>query len=94
MAEASVRTIGLPWYDRADYPAIRSLMVDPQSLAPTYDLWLMAAQNNESVAQQAGLRVVRVPIRPDAFTQWCAERGLALDGSARAKFAQSMAASD
>jgi hypothetical protein len=91
MAEVPVRTIGLPWYNRADYLALREIMADRHSLAPTYDLWLMAAQNNESVAQQTGLRVVRVPIRPEEFTQWCAEHGLALDGSARAKFAQSIA---
>jgi hypothetical protein len=91
MAEAPVRTIGLPWYDRADYPAVRSIMADPHVLAPTYDQWLSAALNNESVAQQAGLRVVRVPIRPDSFTRWCDERGLALDGGARTRYAQHMA---
>jgi hypothetical protein len=91
MAEAPIRTIGIPWYDRADYSVVRSIMVDPHILAPTYDLWLAAALNNESVAQQAGLRVVRVPIQPDEFTQWCAEQGLALDGGARAKYAMSMA---
>jgi len=88
MTGSSVRTIYLPWYSRADYATIRSAVTDPHSLAPTYELWLMAAQNNELVAQQAGLQVVRVAVPPDEFTQWCAECGLAPDSRARTAFAQ------
>jgi hypothetical protein len=91
MAESSARTIGLPWYCRADYQSVRSMMTDQHSLAPTYDLWLIAAENNESVAQQAGLHVERVIIRPDEFAQWCHERRMALDSSARVQFAKQMA---
>jgi hypothetical protein len=88
MAETGKRTIGMPWYSRDDYPAIRGMMVDQHNLAPTYDQWLMAAENNERVAQEAGLHVVRVMIVPDEFAAWCAQRNLEPGSSARSQRAQ------
>jgi hypothetical protein len=88
MAETGKRTIGMPWYSRDDYPGIRSMMVDQHNLAPTYDQWLMAAENNERVAQEAGLHVVRVMIVPEEFAAWCAERNLEPGSSARSRCVQ------
>jgi hypothetical protein len=85
------RRIGLPWYAREDYARVRAAMADPHNLAPVYDGWLMAALNNEAVAKQAGLQVVRAFIDPDRFPQWCAEKGLEADARARARFAQQAA---
>ena len=82
------RTIGMLWYTREDYPRIRAMMADPHNLAPSYDQWLMAAENNEQVARTAGLMVLRVMIAPDEFATWCAERDLETDGKARARLAQ------
>lgn len=81
------QTIGLAWYRREDYPAIRAIMADPHSLAASYDLWLQAAENNETVARQAGLRTVRVVIEPEPFLQWCRDKGLAPDAAARRDYA-------
>lgn len=88
MTGTAKRRIGLPWYGREDYPAIRGMMADAHSLAPTYEQWRMAAENNERVAQEAGLDVTRVMIVPDEFAAWCAERGLAPDSRARSQRAQ------
>lgn len=88
MAETEKRTIGMLWYSRGDYPDIRSMMADPHNLAPSYDQWLMAAENNERVAQEAGLHVVRVTITPEDFAAWCAERNLEPAGNARSQRAQ------
>ncbi|HZH51134.1 MAG TPA: hypothetical protein VEZ16_04550 [Microvirga sp.] len=83
MTDKSARKIGMLWYGREDYPRIRSMMSDPHNLAPSYDQWLMAAENNARVAEEAGLGVVRVAITPDDFAAWCAKRGLEPDGNAR-----------
>jgi hypothetical protein len=91
MAEAQARSIGLPWYSREDYPGILAVMEDRHNFAPTYDQWLMAAENNESVGQQAGLTVVRVMIEPGSFARWCEDKGLTPGSAARAAYASELA---
>ena len=81
------RTIPVPWYSREDYPRILALMEDAESLAPTYEQWLMAAENNEAEARRAGVQVVRVPVEPETFARWCADRGSAPTRAARVEFA-------
>jgi hypothetical protein len=84
--QESKRKIGLPWYNRQDYPDIREMMADPHNLAPTYEQWLAAAENNESVGRQAGLEIVRILIDPASFASWCASKGLAPDSEARMRY--------
>ncbi len=86
MTEPTTRKAGMPWYAREDYAAILALMEDPHVLAPAYDQWLAAAQNNEREAERAGVRVVRVRIEPEPFARWCADQGLAPDSRARMCF--------
>jgi len=88
MTGTGQRVIGLPWYSRDDYPAIRGMMTDAHNLAPSYDQWRMAAENNERVAQEAGLHVVRVTMTPDEFAAWCAARNLEPASSARSRWVQ------
>lgn len=80
------RKIALPWYNREDYPNIRSMASDPHNLAPTYEQWFAAAQNNESVARQACLDIARILIEPSSFARWCADHGLEPDSSARMRY--------
>jgi hypothetical protein len=81
------RIIGLPWYRREDYPAIRQMMADSHVLASAYEQWLAAAENNENVGLQAGLEIVRVLIKPEDFRVWCIARDLKPDSTARTKYA-------
>ncbi|WP_244610646.1 hypothetical protein [Microvirga pakistanensis] len=80
------RKIGLPWYNREDYPDIRSMMADRHNLAPTYEQWLAAAENNENVGKQAGLDIERILIEPSRFARWCDAEGLAPDSAARMRY--------
>ncbi len=86
MEDSRKRAIGMPWYSRDHYPAIRDLMSDRHNLAPTYDQWLLAAENNEQVARQAGLEITRVAIEPAPFSRWCEENGKQPDSAARAAY--------
>jgi hypothetical protein len=63
------------------------MMSDRHNLAPTYDAWLAAAENNESVGRNAGLRIARILIEPEAFALWCAGRGLEPGSAARMEYA-------
>ncbi|MET0429310.1 MAG: hypothetical protein ABW026_12530 [Microvirga sp.] len=94
MDDPPVRRIGLPWYRREDYAPLRDAMADAHILASTYEGWLAAALNNETVARQAGLDVVRVVIDPDVFAGWCAARGRAADAGARVDYVREAAAGD
>jgi len=80
------RKIALPWYNRDDYPDIRNMMADRHNLAPSYELWLAAAENNESVGKQAGLEIERILIEPLSFSRWCAANGLEPDSAARMRY--------
>jgi hypothetical protein len=86
MSGLPTRRIGLPWYSRENYPTIREMMSDRHNLAPAYDQWLAAAENNERVGEQAGLEIVRVLIDPGSFAQWCAEKGLDPGSAARMSY--------
>ena len=86
MTNVPARRIGLPWYSHEDYGRIREMMVDRHNLAPTYDAWLAAAENNESVGREAGLQIDRVMIEPEAFARWCAEKNLEPGSAARMKY--------
>ena len=80
------RIVGVPWYRREDYPEILATMEDAHTLAPTYEGWLMAAENNEAEARRAGVRVLRVPLDPETFTRWCADRGSPRTRASRVEF--------
>jgi len=86
MTNEPARRIGLPWYRREDYQRIREMMVDRHNLAPTYESWLAAAENNESVGSQAGLHVSRILIEPETFARWCAEKSVEPDSAARRNY--------
>jgi hypothetical protein len=85
------RVIGMPWYRAEDYARLREMMADPHAMAGGVEAWQASAVNNEQVARNAGLSVVRVLIEPDVFASWCSARNLPLDGSARMRFASEMA---
>jgi hypothetical protein len=91
MDHLPARRIGLPWYRREDYAPLRAGMADPHVLAPTYEGWLAAALNNEAVARQAGLDVVRVVIDPVVFAEWCAMRGRPAEAGARVDYVREAA---
>jgi hypothetical protein len=86
MTNVPGRRIGLPWYNREDYPRIREMMSDRHNLAPTFDAWLSAAENNESVGREAGLQILRITIEPEAFARWCAEKDLDPGSAARMEY--------
>jgi hypothetical protein len=83
----------LPWYARADYPALLKLFTDPDKLPATYDAWLQRAEQVENQLQRAGLAVARIWIRPIPFAAWCKERNIPPNQAARLTFANETARS-
>ncbi|HZH09072.1 MAG TPA: hypothetical protein VEZ24_01745 [Microvirga sp.] len=65
---------------------MRNIVSDPHNLAPSYDQWLAAAENNESVGRQAGLEIVRILVDSSSFVRWCAAQSLEPDSTARMRY--------
>ena len=70
---APPQVVGLPWYDRDDYPVLLLVFSDPDKLPNTFDAWLEHAEGLEKQLQAAGFLVARAWIRPVPFAAWCGE---------------------
>ena len=81
------RNIGLAWYNRQDYPAIRRIMDDAHVLPVDYDTWLRQAESVVQLELALGRNIVKVTIDPDVFATWCRATGQRIDGRARRRHA-------
>ena len=88
------RRVGLPWYAPENYEALRISLADGANLPPAYETWRTATEQMEGVVQHSGVEVVRVPIEPAAFADWCARDGSTSDGAARARYAAEAISAD
>ena len=88
---APPRVAALPWYHRADYPALLLLFSDPNRVPNSFDAWLEHAEGVERQLQAAGFVVQRVRIRPAPFAAWCGKRDLSPNQRARLQFANEIA---
>lgn len=88
---APVGLIGLPWYRREDWPALRALFVDADLLHTKWEDWQRAAVTVEYELRQRGKHVVRAVIRPEPFAAWCTNLGIAPDAKARNRWASEAA---
>lgn len=79
--------VGLPWYRGIDWDRLLSIFADKEALHDTFADWLADAQDTEAKLRKQGHRIIRVYIDPIEFPKWCDERGLAMDGKARSRFA-------
>lgn len=82
-----VQIIGMVWYEREHYDAIRRVMTDREKLPATFHEWRMKAETEEKKFRREGKIVVRVLIDPETFPDWCRSRGLNIDAQARNLFA-------
>ena len=87
-----VSALGMPWYEREDYPRILEIMADADKLPDTHADFVKRAELGERQLKSQGHIVVRAVIKPDEFAGWCAVRGLKLDAQARMRFGSEAAA--
>lgn len=78
-----VQLVGIGWYRRGDWPALRALFPDRHLLPELYDDWLVRAEALERQVQASGKRVVRAEIRPASFAAWCTAHGHRPDAAGR-----------
>jgi len=87
MVERTIRAIGIPWYRREDWDALRALFVDAAKLPATYEKWLRKAEHAEKQFKRQGAITERINLDPVEFSLWCVDRGTDLDAAARMNFA-------
>jgi hypothetical protein len=78
--------IGIPCYSADDYPTIRVMMDDAQTLPRDYEAWKRSADMQARLFRQGGAEVHCVRIAPREFADWCRAEGLQPDALARTRF--------
>lgn len=87
-----INAVGMSWYSPEDYDLLRRLFKDGDQLPDTYDEWLLAANRGVDTLQNKGHKVIRVPLSPNEFVEFCRTRKCDLDANARQLFAATKAA--
>ncbi|MEH3148001.1 MAG: hypothetical protein PGN34_22285 [Methylobacterium frigidaeris] len=86
------RSVGIAWYRAGDYARLREAMEDSDRLPASFEAWRASAEQVEREVSRSGVAVIRVTIEPDAFLDWCRNSGATPNGSARARYANEIAA--
>ena len=87
----AVPVVGLVWFSRKNWPALKSILADADTLHDTFDEWRGSVAAVESQMRHEGFIVERVDIDPETFPQWCKSRGLITDHRARSSYAAEVA---
>src|ERR1700681_1160727 len=78
--------VGAYWIKEEDYPALLDIFDDRHKLPPTWNEWLKRAEEMEHGLKAYGPVVLRVPIDPKTFQDWCAANGTRPGSEGRKKF--------
>jgi len=79
--------VGVAWYSRDEWPRVRAIAADPETLEASYDDWLKAFTESRAALRHAGIVAEDVPVIADELKAWCAREGRPIDGDARAGYA-------
>lgn len=81
---------GLPWFERDDYEAFRSVL-PARKWHRTFDEWLAAAEQTKQRLQRSGIVAVEAHVRSDTFVEWCKSTGRNVDTQALLDFGNDVA---
>jgi hypothetical protein len=77
----------IPWYRAEDYARLKEMFEDSDKLPDTHDQWFEMAERIVHQMSAQGLRVIKVVIDPDTFTEWCLKNNQALNAKGRMAYA-------
>ena len=77
-----------PWYRRQDYPLMREIMDDGETLPLSFDEWEKNAECEQAAAKREGVSILPVFLDPDEFFTFCdlQERATLIDEQIRAAY--------
>ena len=81
-----------PWYRRQDYPLMREVMDDGETLPLSFDEWEKNAECEQAAAKREGVSIVPVFLDPDEFFTFCKEKKISPNCKTAAEFASSRGA--
>jgi hypothetical protein len=87
-----VSVTGMVWYRAEDYDRLKAMFTDGGVLADTFDEWHESAQAALDTLTGEGITVLKAFIAPDAFAEWCRNRGMEMNAIARSAYASDYAA--
>ncbi len=79
------------WYKEEHYQPLLALFDDAELLPPTYQDWLVRAEEKRTEVEAAGDQVLKVFIDPDTFSEWCEKKNLPRDANSRTELALEVA---
>ncbi|MEP7186727.1 MAG: hypothetical protein ABI767_12910 [Rhodanobacter sp.] len=74
------------WFDEEQWKLLCALVPDRGELDDTYEQWLQSARQAVREIEASGHKVERVFVDAFAMSEWCLERDVPLNGSARAEY--------
>ena len=78
--------VGVYWIKEDDYPSLLKIFDDGHKLPRTWNEWLKMAEEMEHGLKAYGHPVMRVPIDPNTFADWCAAHGTCPGREGRKRF--------
>jgi hypothetical protein len=67
--------VGVYWIKEEHYPALQTIFDDGNKMPRTWTEWLKMAEEMERGLKAYGHPVMRVPIDPSTFPDWCTAHG-------------------
>ena len=77
---------GVPWCRSKDYDRLLEIFEDAYTFPATYNEWIDVAEAKIKYFEGMGKRIVKVPIDPTEFLQFCASSGQKRDAEGRRAF--------
>jgi hypothetical protein len=81
------KAVGITWFTPEQWAILKEAAVDRDKLDDTYTGWLASASQRMAELRDLGFEVRKVPVVMAELAEWCAERGLPIDGSSRSQYA-------
>ena len=79
---------GIAWYRPEQWQRLREVSADGQELEQTHAEWLAVATKTLTDLEREGFSVRKVDVDLEELLTWCGQKGMPVDGRARASFAQ------
>jgi hypothetical protein len=78
--------IGIAWYHREDYLALKAMFRDGKKLPDTFDDWRKIVRESTEMLRGDNVEIVKAYIDPKTFPEWCRARGMKMNAKARMQY--------
>lgn len=87
-----MKQFNLAYYRREDWPRFLEMISDPERMHEKWEDWEKELKKAEKRFRKEGLETKKVIINLDDLKAYCDRKGIAIDGSARSRYAATLRA--